>query len=1043
MPFSEAERKIEIVQLRNRLREIESTVYTQRQSIGGIEICVTGPGKGPERVPRDGWKPFDMQSLWGGYDQTTWFRMTAAVPKSMRGECVVALVQPSHHAYGPNITGFSEGGEALAYVNGVPFQGLDRNRDELFLVEKANGGETFEIVLEACPSTRFDLTHLFKHADLAVFHRLPWEFYWDGIVALEVIEAIDANTSVRRRMLEFLNDVVKSVDLQHVGEPAYFTSLRKAQKALRVGLESFQSDEPRGRLVLAGHAHIDTAWLWPLRETRRKCSRTFSTMLNLMERYPEFHFSCSQPIQYAWMKEHYPEIFAGIKKRVKEGRWELCGASWVEPDHNVPSGESLIRQYLYGNRWFEREFGMRSTIAWVPDSFGYTWALPQIMKKCQLKAFVTTKIAWNQITKFPHSMFLWEGSDGTRIPAVMPPLNYNGNPLPQHCIAQWDLFHQKERVEEIPFAIGWGDGGGGPTMNMIEHGRRLGNVAGVPQCAFGRIEDSIAGMIAQCDLDKLPVYNDELYLELHRACQVTQARTKRDNRKCEFALHNAEFLGCLALLHGGKYDSENLWEAWQLVLTNQFHDILPGSSITEVYTQCDIDYGTAKKHIARAKENHLKAVVGKIDTRGEGTPVIVFNTLSWVRSDIVTACVPLPRRPFSVLDPEGHAVPCQYLGKDHVLFEARHVPPMGYAVYRVVPGSRLVDGAGELRVSDRVMENEFLRVRFDSAGRFTSVYDKVEGREVLPKGQKGNVLQLFDDRPYLHDAWDTDFNFEEIMWEPGTDEVVSVREEGPLRAVVRVIRATEKSTITQDITMYANTPRIDVKTHVDWRERRVLMKVAFPVDVRATKATFEMQYCAIERATHDNRAHDRATFEVTGHKWIDLSEGNYGVSLLNDCKYGHDVKGNVLRLSLLRSPIDPDPRADEGVHKFTYALYPHGGDWRNGTVQQGFELNSPMIAVGAKASKGALPSVDAFVSVDADNVIVDAVKKHEDSEAVIVRLYEAYGQRGDFALTFGRRPRTVTECDCMEENDTRVAVRGNTVNAYIRPYEIRTFKVLF
>jgi alpha-mannosidase len=1043
MPFFEAERSIEIAQLRNRLREIESTIYTQRQPIGPIEISVTGHAKGPDRAPRNGWKPFRMTELWGGYDQTTWFRMTLTVPKSMRGETVVALLRPSSYNYITPITGYSDGGEALVYVNGVPAHGLDRNRDELFLVKKAKGGEKFEIVLEACPSTRFDTMHLFAHADVAAFHRLPWEFYWDGTVALNVVEAIPANTAHRRHLLELLNEAIKTVDLQHIGKPAYTASLKRAQRMLRDGLRRFESNEPRGRLVLAGHAHIDTAWLWPVRETKRKCSRTFATMLDLMTRYPEFHFSCSQPVQYEWMKLHYPDIFESIKQRVKEGRWELCGAAWVEPDHNVPSGESLIRQYLYGNRWFEREFGQRSAIAWVPDSFGYTWALPQIMKTCQLKAFVTTKIDWNQLTKFPYSMFLWEGADGTRMPAVMPPLNYNGNPTPQNCIAQWDLFHQKERVQELPFAYGWGDGGGGPTMTMLEHGRRLANIVDVPQCEFGRVEDSVARMLEQCDLAKLPVYNDELYLELHRACQITQARTKRNNRKCEVALHNAEFLGCLALLHGGAYDRDNLWEAWKIVLTNQFHDILPGSSITEVYTQCDIDYATAREHIARAQRTHLKPLLKQIDTRGDGTPIVVFNPLSWVRTDVVTANVPLPRRGFSVRDPEGNPVPCQHVGKDQVLFEARNVPPLGYAVYRVVPGARAAEDAGELAVTTRGIENEYLRISFDNAGRLTRVYDKIEERDVLPKGQKANVLQLFDDRPFLHDAWDTDFNFEEIMWEPATEEAAEVRETGPVRAVVRVARATQKSTITQDITMYANSPRVDFNTRVDWHEKRLLMKVAFPVDVRATSATFEMQYCAVERATHDNRAHDRATFEVTGHKWIDLSEGNYGVSLLNDCKYGHDVKNNVLRLSLLRAPVDPDPKADEGEHKFTYSLYPHGGDWRNGTVQQGFELNNPMIAVEARPAKGALPPAGSLVAVDAENVIIDAVKKHEDSDALIIRLYEAYGQRGDFTLTFGTTPGEVTECDGMEENDTPVKLRGNSVNGYITPFQIRTFKVSF
>ena len=658
-----------------------------------------------------------------------------------------------------------------------------------------------------------------------------------------------------------------------------------------------------------------------------------------------------------------------------------------------------------------------------------------------MDSFVTTTISWSRFTDFPYSVFQWEGADGTRILGMMPPLNYNGDIHPKDCIMQWNLFRQKERFEELPFPYGHGDGGGGVTMQMIEYGRRLKNIVGIPKCEPGRIQDSIDRMKRQCRFEDLPVWNNELYLEYHRGCQTSQARTKRNNRKCEFLLRQTEFLSSMALLNGGKYDQKTLYDAWKIVLTNQFHDILPGSSITEVYTQTEIDYGKVKSLAANVRSAALKHLVDRIDTSGEGTPVVMFNDLSWVRTDVAQATLPLPKGPFEVLSPSGVPVPHQQVGANEVLFEVEGLPPMGYTVYSVVP-SKSVGSSRTLRASPTGMENDFLRISFDKSGCLTSVYDKIEEREVLPKGQRGNVLQLFDDRLHGNDAWDIDPNFEEIMWEPQTASM-DVIESGPVRAIVRIVRTTGRSVITQDVTMHSNLPRVDFVTHVDWHEKRVLMKAAFPVDVRSTRAAYEIQYAAIERPTHHNTDFDRARYEVAAHKWADLSEGDYGVSLLNDCKYGHDTKENVMRVSLLRSPIDPDPKADEGEHRFTYSLYPHAWDWRTGTVQQGYQLNAPVLAVAARAKKGSKPAAYSFATLDVENVIIDAVKRCEDSRDLIVRVYEAYGQRGDVSLTFGRRPKRVTECDLMEENDAPVRLKGATIRFHVKPYELRTFKVQF
>lgn len=1042
MPHFDTERRIELAQLHNRLAELRRTVHTSHTPVQGLQFAVTGPGKGPEDPPAKGWKPFALGSRWGGLDQTTWFRMTATLPAAFKGHPAAAVLRlpDATHVEGNPLA--IEGGEALLYVDGVPHHGVDRNHEEILLTRKARGGESFTLMLEACPSTRFHAVHAFTRAETAIHHPEAWGLYWDCRVALEAAEQLPEDSALRRRMIAAIAGVLNGIDPGAAGTAAYYKELDRSRGKLEKALAPHGGSHDLGALTLVGHSHIDTAWLWPLRETRRKVGRTFATVLRLMEQYPEFHFSASQPVLYRFVKTHYPALWKQIKRRVKEGRWEPCGAPWVEQDSNMPGGESLIRQFLYGNRFFEAEFGMRSDTAWLPDAFGYPWSLPQILVKCQMRHFVTTKIDWGMFTAFPYSYFHWQGIDGTRIRTVMPPLNYNGNPVPADCVAQWRGFKQKELVEEVIYPFGWGDGGGGPTAEMIERGKRMADLPGVPRCRFGRTADALDRMRSQAPDDSLPVYNGELYLELHRGCQTTQARVKQQNRRCETALHDAELLGCMALLHGGKYDARSLREAWELVLLNQFHDILPGSSITEVYEDAERDQNAAAALAARARNEALAHILTQVDTRGPGEPVVVFNTLSWERRDIVRARLHMPIERFHVTDPDGKPVPCQRTGTAEILFEAS-APSLGYAVYHVAPGAAPAEPSGMLRATPRLIENDYFRVRLDSFGRFISVYDKLYEREVLPEGAKANVLQLFDDRPHAHDAWDIDHNFEDRQWEPERPESIEVIEAGPVRATIRVTRRGGQSLFVQDISMYALLPRIDVRMEVDWRERRTLLKAAFPVDILSPRATYGIQFGAIERPTHRNTLHDRGRFEVPAQHWADLSEGDYGVALLNDCKYGYDVKDNVLRLSLLRSPVDPDPEADQGKHEFTYALYPHPGDWREGVPQQGYELNTPLLAVEDAPIEGPMPPVHGFASVDMDNVIIETVKKAEDGNAVIVRVYEAHGQRGDAAIYFAHTPKSAVECDMMEENESSALLAAKVLHFYMKPFEIKTFKVRF
>ncbi len=1036
------EREIIARQVTNRLDEIKTTIYRNRMGITEWKTVVTGRRQDVAPVPTDGWVPFEVGSQWGGYDVTQWFRTIVTIPDEFKGKKTVALLRP--------------GFEGLCFVNGQPLQGLDANRDEIVLTECAEGNETFDIAIEAYGGSRprIDYNHTFQYANIATRDDLVWNLYWDFKIAFDSATSMPADSTSRVRILDLINQQIKRIDLNEVDDiETYRAQVTDVRKNSRQVLGSYQKSDGNGELALVGHAHIDTAWLWRLAETRRKCGRTFSTVLKYMDEYPDYKFSQSQPQLHEFVKDNYPVLWEKIKQRVAEGRWEPMGGGWVEQDSNVSGAEALVRQLVYGNRFYLKEFGKFTPAVWLPDAFGYPIQLPQIIRKAQLTSFNTTKIGWNQYNEFPYTMFMWRGLDGTEVLSVMHPCGrrgYNGAVTPPDLVSHWQRFKQKDSANEVWYPFGYGDGGGGPTKEDLENGVRLKDgMVGIPKVRFSTLEELFARLEKDVDTDRLPVFNDELYFELHRGCQTTQARTKRNNRLAELAMRDAELLGAFAMQSGYEYPQDELYQAWKPLLTNQFHDILPGSSIKEVYDEADQDYakiiGTGRK----VRDAALKTIVDRVDTSGPGTPIVVTNTLGWVRTDVAETILSSPLGDDeTIVDAAGRPVPCQLVsgkgGGQVALFEASEIPSTGYAVYRVARSKPADIVASELRVSETKLENRFFSVYLTKTGTIRRIVDKANNREVIPDGFEANEMQLFDDRPQNWDAWDVDFNLDEQC--SSIDDVVSISvvEEGPVRGTVRVVKKTKRSTITQDISIYRNITRIDFRSSVDWFEKRRMLKVVFPVEVLSRTATYEVQYGAIERPTHQSTSIDRAKFEVPGHRWIDLSEGDYGVSILNDSKYGFDVLGNRMRISLLRSTVNPDPHADEGRHEFTYSLYPHAGDWRDAkTVQRAYELNAPLVAKRADAHDGELPKTYGFISVDCPNVVIDCVKKAEDSDAVIVRLYEAHGARSNVNLGFAKKPATINECDLMEENDVPVEIRGSSARFVIKPWEIRTFKVQF
>jgi alpha-mannosidase len=977
----------------------------------------------------------------------------------------------------------AEGMEGLLTVDGRPYAGIDANHLRV-VVPKAGKLELeaeFVCLLAALhrPELRRERARLREVAFVQIDPEVEAAYYdlwftWEA--------GQHARDARRKQMLQAaLEAALLAVDLT-AGPDEYRGQVAEARHILAERIAAIAPDPEAGRIYFTGHSHIDTAWLWPLRETVRKCSRTFATAARLMERYPDYHFSCSQPQLYVYTKQHFPALYEEIKKWVASGRWECTGGMWVEPDCNVPSGEALIRQVVHGLRFFQGEFGARPHSLWLPDVFGYPASLPQILKGCGLNDFFTVKLHWQARNVFPVNLFWWEGIDGSQVLAHIPRLQrmYNGWPNPEQMAIGWDNFEQKAVYDEVLFPYGFGDGGGGPTEEMLEFTARAGAFPGLPAARQGGGEayfdavratldsgqPSAAGSPApspQPPAPALPTWVGELYLETHRGTYTTHSEIKRANRKNELALREAEIAGYMAAASGIQVDLTPLDAAWENLLLLQFHDILPGSSIGEVYREAAIDHA----RIALTAQAVRDAAWQGLIAQAAGGGLFAFNSLSWPRADAVSALVPADIWPLTgvsdcdctdaraqveLVAPDGRATPAQVIGQrdgaTEIVFAPDELPAMSCVPFAVRPAAE--PASTSLRVSPRQVENRFFRVELDAEGCIVRLWDKRNGREVVPPGQKANELQLFQDGPERESAWNVHATFEKraYAWDGGaTLEVVEV---GPVRATVRITRRYRGSTIVQDMRLYDRVPRIDFATRADWQARQVMVKAAFPVEVRAPRAAFEIQFGAVERPTHRNTSWDQEKFEVCAHRWADLSEAGYGVSLLNDCKYGHDVKGNTLRLTLLRGPESPDPEADRGEHEFTYALYPHAGSWSEGeTVRRGWELNVPAVCLAAMKDERRTTTADGGPQIAATTsffqvegpAILETIKPAEDGDGWILRLYEPNGGRGAVTLRSLKALASVEQCSLAEEGGERLPADAHSVAFPIQPFEIVALRI--
>ncbi len=752
-------------------------------------------------------------------------------------------------------------------------------------------------------------------------------------------------------------------------------SVGVAHEVLDRELSRLQSlDPPRGRLAVAGHAHIDLAWLWPMAETQRKAVRTFHTVAGLLDRNPEMTFTQSSAELYEQAREADPDLFARIRDYVAAGRWEPAGGMWVEPDMNLTSGESIVRQLLYGQRWFERELCGRHTVAWLPDCFGFTPALPQLLAGAGITAFCTTKLSWSETNRFPHDLFWWEGLDGTRILAHCFS-GYNGDTTPEALLDVWRRYRGKQVHAESLYTIGHGDGGGGPTAEMIGDLRELASFPALPVVAFDRLEAFFGRLLQAAAARPPPTWTGELYLELHRGTYTSQGRTKRRHRQAERDLVAAEVVGSLCELAGSGRPAADLRRAWRLLLRNQFHDILPGSSIAEVHAQAEAELGEVVATAAGAIESGLARLLPSVTPAGERAASLLVNPDLSPRPLRAVLAEPLPGA--QAVD-GGWAVtgPDAVAGLEAAVVLRAESPS--------TPAVATREG----------LANACLQVRIAEDGTLASVLDRRWDREVL--AGPGNQLWAYVDKPRAWDAWDIDASYVSQGEALGAPESIEVVEPGPHRAAIRLRWRYHASTVVQDVRLWANSPRLEFATRIDWDDRRLLLKTRFPLAVRSTRASFETAFGVVERPTHRNTSWDEARFEVPGHRFADLSEAGYGVALLNDGRYGHHALGSELGLSLLRSPVYPDPRADEGQHEFTYALLPHAGTWlEGGVLAEAEDLNRPLLALPCRADG---PGRLRPVAVEGLPLGLAALKPAEDGGGLVLRLYEPQGARGAAVL---------------------------------------------
>lgn len=1020
------------------------------------------PGRDPHAPPRR--LAWDIPADGGS---THWLRATLHVPDDWHDQSVLLALEWEG-------TG-NASLEAIVYLDGAALAGLDEFHRSILLPAHTHSGE-HELLLRCY----LPFPQPFGGLRLLLRDETIFQLGHTMRTLLGVAETCRAGDLLGHELLAQLNTAYTMLDLREGWQSERFAqSARGALAHLRQWLDQHQpaDHDLQPAIVATGHAHLDVAWLWPLWRTHQKAAHTVATALHLMERYPDYHFSMSQPQVFAFLQRDDPHLYARLKQRVAEGRFEPVGMLWLEVDCNLPSGESLVRQLMHGAHFLAEEFGIHNHIAWLPDVFGYSAALPQLLRGCGIQCFMTTKLSWSQFNRMPADTFRWRGIDGSEVlahfvtatdqpvghPSDPQEYTYVGTMTAAEVYGTWAHYRQQALNRELLYIYGWGDGGGGPTEEMLETARLLRDLPGFPQVRTGRVDRFFERLYERVwRHPDLPIWVGELYLEYHRGTYTSQGRIKQANRAAELLYREAEWLNAWAGTLGLPDQQDQLRVGWERLLLNQFHDILPGSSVAQVYIDSAIQYAEIQQ-IGQmvwqtASESLLAAAGSTVLTTGYGPPAVeagalgihVFNSLPWARRDVVRLELNGDAERPSLTDADGNALATQPVeetpGQRGLLAEIC-VPSYGYVrVACCAPRSEAwpVQPPSTLSISHSTLANNELRLELDANGEIAALYDRRYERDIIAPGTTGNQLVAYEDRPLNWDAWDIDIFYAEKPYPVRDILDWHVVEEGPLRAAVEITRRIGQSSIRQRICLWHNRRRIDFVTEVDWQERQMLLRALFPLNINATRATCEIQFGAVERPTHRNTSWDMARFEVCAHRWVDLSEGDYGVALLNDGKYGHSLHHSTLGLSLLKGAIHPHPDADRGRHRFTYSLFPHRGDWRAAqVVRRAYELNAPLRAVWTidhePPATAEVPS--SFLTTPTDHIVVETVKCAEDGDGLIVRLYEVHNQRGPASLVFGQPVTRAIEVDLLERAVGPVAVEGHTVRFDVRPFEVKTLRV--
>lgn len=961
--------------------------------------------------PTEGWK--DKEHFCGAHKHY-WLKGTFKTPESITGTEYILSASTNLKGWDANNP------QGLLYLNGKMTQGLDINHTECYL----DADTEYEVWIYfytasyAKPHT-IELTLQKRYTEVYALH-------YDIQTPLEALEVLNKNTAEHQSILKELELACNLIDFRELYSDEFFDSIKSSREYLEKEFYSkLCSPDNKPTVHCIGHTHIDIEWQWARKQTREKMQRSFSSAKALMDKYPEYLFTLSQPELYRYLKEEAPEKYEELKQLVLDGRWEPEGAMWVECDCNLTSGESFIRQILQGKKFFKDEFNSDSKILFLPDVFGYSAALPQILKKSGVDYFVTSKISWNETNTLPFDSFMWEGIDGTQIyssfitaqnakddHSIKTHTTYVGKITPAMVMGTWDRYQQKEYNSHTILTYGYGDGGGGPTADMLEKYRRLRRgIPGLPVVKTDFLLPTLQEAEKELNtnskkLGRMPTWVGELYLEFHRGTYTSIAKNKRNNRKSEFALQKTETISYINMLNGGKYDKDGLYLNWRKTLHNQFHDILPGSSILEVYDGTDIDYKEISDYCQSSISEKLIEISNNVSaTNG----VLVYNPLGFEYSPIIEI--------------------------DNKTIEiSETVPALGWKVISDF------NTDCNVKLNNLTAENVFFRLTLDEKGRITSFFDKSASREIVKCGEFLNSFCAYEDEPYQYDAWEISDYYKSKPYPLDTNAEITPIYDGT-RAGFKVVKKYMSSTISQNIWLYSQNPRVDFETEIDWHQKHQLLKIEFPFDVHTNEATYEIQFGHVKRPTHSNTSWDNARFEVCAHKWVDISENGYGVSLLNDCKYGFSAEGSTLSLTALKCASYPNPEADDGYHSFTYSLYPHMGSFCDcGVVEESYKINQKADALYVSENSGTLPCEFSLVHCNAKNVIIETAKCAEQDDSLIVRMYEAHNSRGRVTVHVAEYFKEAFLCDMLENELEQLNFSNNIVDIPIKNFEIITLK---